>query len=260
MAGQCWPLAVTELVGRVGRLKAYAQTDAATGLTLAARPLAGRAEICAMTPKGDLLAVTSNTGRVYCIHLDKNRYSVLEEAGQTATAATFMARLTRRLYVAFADNSLACYDANTSTQVARLAGSRSTIRSLSVRANSDQLTSATADSIALWEARTLRQQRLMTDAPYGTIQACFSPDEASLVAAAADGTLTLWCAKKQRLLGHFAAPGCAGESGRQRGGSQSGSNACCSPGPCSAFLPPSLRRQGSQQHTCWLQAHDGAFT
>lgn len=251
----------------MGRLWAYKQTTD-TGQTLAVRPLGGRAVLSAMTPKGDLLAVATSTGSVYCLHLENNRYSLLEDAGKQATAATFMARcacrdirsqggkpvepvaphppkhgavksvvppppytvlgndsptthvcclawctrLTRRLYVAFGDGSLAAYDANTSGQLARLSGSRSAIRSLSTRASSDQLASGAADSIALWDAHTLRQQRLVNGAPYGTLQASFSPDEATLVAVAADGTFSAWCAKSQKLMGRFAAPGCAGEA------------------------------------------------
>lgn len=151
----------TELSGKVGRLWHYRQTND-QGMFLAVKPLGtGRCMLSAMTPKGDLLALATSSGSVYCLHLDHNRFSLLEDAERTAVAATFMARTTRRLFVAFNDNSLACYDVNTSAQVARLTGSRSTIQSLSLKANSEQLASASSDSIALWDTRTLRQQRLV---------------------------------------------------------------------------------------------------
>lgn len=161
-AGAMWPACpASELSGRVGRLWQKQNTDE-QGLFLVVKPLApSRCVLSAITPKGDLLALSTSSGSIFCLHLDRNRYVLLETAGRTAVAAAFMARTTRRLFVAFTDNSIACYDAAASVQVARVAGSRSAVHSLCVRAGSEQLASASAEGVALWDAYALRQQHML---------------------------------------------------------------------------------------------------
>jgi len=208
-----YPVSATQLNGQVGRLWQHAHTME-SGMVLAVQ-LLGQARIVlvAIDPQGDALALATSAGSIFCLYLQRNRYTLLDEAGKSPLAATFMARTTRRLFVAFTDHSVACYDVSSSAQLARIAAAACCIVSLATRASSDQLATATVDGIALWNAGSMRQQRLLPGAPHGTVQVSFSADETTLVAATSSGTFTMWDAKRQRLIGQFSARGCVDAPG-----------------------------------------------
>jgi len=213
---------VVDLRGKVGSLPAPLQPDT-DGLLLRARALPEsrnksssslattprpRFSACALTERGDSLALVSDAGQVFVLQLEphRRRFVQLDALDGPGAAATWMARDRRLLFVAQRDGGVRCYDLATRASAATLVGNRARVRSLSVRVGSEQLAAASADGVVLWALGSLQRRRLLGAAPYGTIQAGYSPDERTLVAAAADGTFTLWAAKSMQPVGSFTLP------------------------------------------------------
>ncbi|GBF94025.1 hypothetical protein Rsub_07293 [Raphidocelis subcapitata] len=203
----------------------------------------------ALTARGDSLALTTDAGQVFVLQPQQRRFVQLDPlgggAGGGATAAAFMARDRRLLFVAARDGGVRCYDLATRA-FATLPGCRAPPRSLSVRAGAEQLAAAAPDGVCCWRLDTLQRSRLLDGAaPYGVLQAHYSPDEHTLVAAAADGSFTVWSAKSLRPLGSFRlprrpAPGAApdGAAGEQPAAAAAGAPVGLFPG-CFAITPDS---------------------
>lgn len=198
-----------ELVGRVGRLTGqHPATE--QGLTLSLRVLSGRGQgvqrvtACALT--ADTVGLATKQGDVYAVHLTKQRYVCLDTLQSACTSATFMTRLSRRLFVGCADGGIQCYDVSTNLHLAQLAGHRTAVGCLSTKSDTEQLLSASADAVLLWDMATFRQRRMLGEAPYGSSQAAFSPAGSLLAAASPAGTITLWDTKHLRELGRLQAP------------------------------------------------------
>lgn len=201
--------ATAELVGRVGRLNGQ-HPPTEHGLTLTVRVLPGsgqgtqRVAACALT--ADTLGLATHQGHVYAVHLSKQRYVCLDTLPAACTASAFMTRLSRRLYVGCADGGIHCYDVATSSRLAQLPGHRTAVMSLSTKSDTEQLLSASADAVLLWDMATFRQHRMLGSAPYGSSQAAFSPAGHLLAAATAAGTITLWDTRSLRELGQLQSP------------------------------------------------------
>jgi WD40 repeat protein len=198
-----------ELVGRVGRLTGQ-HPPTQQGLILSVRVLPGRGHgvqrVTACALAADTLGLATQQGDVYAIHLSKNRFVCLDNLQSSCTSAAFMTRLSRRLFVGCADGDIHCYDVSTSSRLAQLPGHRTSIGCLSTKSDTEQLLSASADAVLLWDMATFRQRRMLGEAPYGSSQAAFSPAGALLAAASPGGTITLWDTKHLRQLGHLQAP------------------------------------------------------
>jgi hypothetical protein len=177
----------------------------------APRPLAGapRFTALALTDGGGSLALATDGGQVFVLEPQRRRFVQLDALDGPASAAAWVARDRRLLFLAQAGGGVRCYDL-ASRAFATLAGARGRVRSLSVRAGGgpggEQLAAAAADGVALWRLDTLQLRRLLGAAPYGVLQAAFAPDEATLVVAAADGAFSLWGASTLRPLGGFRLP------------------------------------------------------
>lgn len=192
-----------ELVGRVGRLTGqHPATE--QGLTLSVRVLSGRVTACALT--ADTLGLATQQGNVYAVHLTKQRYVCLDTLQSACTSAAFMTRVSRRLFVGCADGSIQCYDVSTSSHLAQLPGHRTAVGCLSTKSDTEQLLSASADAVLLWDMATFRQRRMLGEAPYGSSQAAFSPAGNLLAAASPAGSITLWDTKHLRELGRLQTP------------------------------------------------------
>lgn len=197
-----------ELLGRVGRLTGQ-HPPTEHGLTLTLRVLPGqgrgvqRVAACALT--ADTVGVATQEGTVYAVHLSKQRFVCLDTLDAACTSAAFMTRLSRRLFVGCADGTIQCYDVSTSSQLSQLPGHRSAVGSLSTKSDTEQLLSASADAVLLWDMATFRQRRMLGDAPYGSSLAAFSP-AGNLLAAASAGSITVWDAKQLLELARLPAP------------------------------------------------------
>lgn len=205
---------VTELLGKVGRLREQQPPDV-HGLTLAikvvssstTRAVPQRCTACALTPDAGALGVVTEGGRVYALHLNKQRYTLLDNLESTGTAAVFMARLSRRLFVGCSNGDIHCFDiSSSSSRLAKLPGHRTTIVALSSKSDTEQLLSASADAVLLWDMQTFRQRRMLSGAPYGSSQAAFSPPGNIMAAASAAGNITLWNTRELRELGRLSTP------------------------------------------------------
>lgn len=173
-----------DLSGKVGSLP-VAPKPSSDGLILKVKALPeGRVKgaqppeqlrftACALTDRGDSLALATDAGHVYVLQLEphRKRFTQLDPLDGPATAATWKARDRRLLFVAQPDGGVRCYDL-ASRAFATLCGNRTRARSLSVRVGSEQLAAASAEGVVLWELDTLRRQRLMDATPYGTLQVC----------------------------------------------------------------------------------------
>jgi hypothetical protein len=126
---------------------------------------------CALTPGGGSLALATGDGRVFVLQLEphRRRFTQLEPLAGPGAAAAWMARDRRLLFVAQHTGGVRCYDL-ASRACATLAGNRARVRSLTVRCGGEQLAAASADGIVLWDLRTLQRRRLLSAAPYGTLQ------------------------------------------------------------------------------------------
>lgn len=181
------------------------------GLTLTVRVLPGhgqgvqRVAACAMA--ADTVGLATHQGKVYAVHLSKQRYVCLDTLQPSAapTSAAFMTRLSRRLFVGCADGTIQCYDVSTSSHLSQLPGHRTAVGSLSCKSDTEQLLSASADAVLLWDMATFRQHRMLGDAPYGSSQAAFSP-AGNLLAAASAGAIVVWDAKQLRELCRLQTP------------------------------------------------------
>lgn len=198
-----------ELVGRVGRLTGQ-HPATQEGLTLSVRVLPGRGQgvqlvtACALT--ADTLGLATQQGEVYAVHLSKQRYVCLDSLQSPCTSASFMTRLSRRLFVGCADGVVQCYDVSASSRLAQLPGHRTAVVCLSTKSDTEQLLSASADAVLLWDMATFRQRRMLGEAPYGSSQAVFSPAGNLLAAATPSGSITLWDSKHLRELGRLQTP------------------------------------------------------
>lgn len=198
-----------ELVGRVGRLTGqHPATE--QGLTLSVRVLPGRGQgvqrVTACALAADTLGLATQQGDVYAVHLSKQRFVCLDNLQSSCTSAAFMTRLSRRLFVGCADGDIQCYDVSTSSRLAQLPGHRTAVGCLSTKSDTEQLLSASADAVLLWDMTTFRQRRMLGEAPYGSSQAAFSPAGTLLAAASPGGTITLWDTKHFRQIGRIQAP------------------------------------------------------
>ncbi|KAI8465354.1 MAG: hypothetical protein J3K34DRAFT_461431 [Monoraphidium minutum] len=176
------------------------------------RATCGRFTACALTSAGGAaLALCTDAGGVYVLQLDahRRRYAQLDPLDGAGATASWMARDRRLLFVAQPAGGVRAYDLATRA-FATLSGNRARVRALSVRAAGEQLAAASADGVVLWDLATLQRRRLLSAAPYGTLQAAYTQDERTLVVAAADGAFTLWDAKRMRPLGGFSLPRRAG--------------------------------------------------
>jgi WD40 repeat protein len=198
-----------ELVGRVGRLTGqHPATE--EGLILSVRVLPGRGQgvqrvtACALT--ADTLGLATQQGEVYAVHLSKQRYVCLDSLQSPCTSAAFMTRLSRRLFVGCADGAVQCYDVSASSRLAQLPGHRTAVACLSTKSDTEQLLSASADAVLLWDMATFKQRRMLGEAPYGSSKAVFSPPGNLLAAATPSGSITLWDSKHLRELGRLQTP------------------------------------------------------
>ncbi|KAF6262582.1 WD40-repeat-containing domain protein [Scenedesmus sp. NREL 46B-D3] len=195
-----------ELVGKVGRLQ-LPQPANEHGLTLTAKVLSGgstkgppqRCTACALTPDGETLGLATDSGAVYALHLNKQRYALLDTLASPGTAAVFMARLSRRLFVGCRSGEIHCFDiSSSSARLAKLPGHRAAVASLSTKSDTEQLLSASADAVLVWDMQTFRQRRMLSGAPYGSSVAAFSPPGNLTAAAAASGDLVVWSTRELR--------------------------------------------------------------
>ena len=198
-----------ELAGHVGRLTGqHPPTEHGLTLTLRVLPDRGqgiqRVAACALT--ADTLGLVTQQGGVYAVHLARQRYVCLDKLPTACTAAAFMTRISRRLFVGCADGAICCYDVSTSSRLAQLPGHRTAVSSLSTKPDTEQLLSASADAVLLWDMATFRQRRMLGSAPYGSSQAAFSPAGNLCAAATPTGTVTLWDAKNLRELAQLQTP------------------------------------------------------
>lgn len=202
-----------ELVGNLGRLRGQHPPDE-NGLTLVIRVIAGsprrvnatqRCTACALT--ADALGLVTDSGAVYAVQLKQQRYKCLDVLNAAGTAAAFMTRLSRRLFVGCDDGEIYCYDYSSNSRLARLPGHRTQISSLSIKSDTEQLLSASTDAVLLWDMQTFRQRRMLSSAPYGSSQAVFSAAGNILAAAAGSaGYITIWHAKSLHELCRLAVP------------------------------------------------------
>jgi hypothetical protein len=148
-----------EVVGKVGKLQ-LTQPANEHGLKLTVRVLSGgstkaapqRCTACALTPDGDALGIVTDSGAVYALHLNKQRYVLLDTLPSAGTAAVFMARLSRRLFVGCSSGDIHCFDiSSSSARLAKLRGHRAAVSSLSSKSDTEQLLSASADAVLLWD-------------------------------------------------------------------------------------------------------------
>lgn len=209
-----------ELVGRVGRLTGQ-HPPTEQGLTLTLRALPGqrgvtaqRITACALT--ADTLGVITQQGDVYAVHLTRQRYVCLDTRPGAGTSAAFMTRLSRRLFVGCSDGSIQCFDVSTSSRLAQLPGHRTAVTSLSTKPDTEQLLSASADAVLLWDMATFRQRRMLGAAPYGSSVAAFSPEGNLLAAATPAGSITIWDTKHLRELTQLQTPKAASHQQPQR--------------------------------------------
>jgi WD40 repeat protein len=148
-----------EVVGKVGKLQ-LPQPANEHGLKLTVRVLSGgstkatpqRCTACALTPNADALGIVTDSGAVYALHLNKQRYVLLDTLPSAGTAAVFMARLSRRLFVGCSSGDIHCFDiSSSSARLAKLPGHRAAVASLSSKSDTEQLLSASADAVLLWD-------------------------------------------------------------------------------------------------------------
>lgn len=201
--------ATAELVGRVGRLAAlHPPTEHGLTLTLRVLPAQGTGTqtvtACALT--ADTLALATQQGCVYAVHLTRQRYVCLDVLPAACTATAFMTRISRRLFVGCADGAVHCYDVSTSSRLAQLPGHRAAVMSLSTKPDTEQLLSASADTVLLWDMATFRQRRVLGSARYGSSQAAFTPAGNLCAAATTAGAITVWDAKSLRELAQLHTP------------------------------------------------------
>ena len=130
-----------ELHGKVGSLP-LPQPDG-DGLLLRARALPERGArrhtaapprftALALTDSGASLALTTEAGQVFVLELQRRRFVQLDGLDGAATAAAWVARDRRLLFLAQAGGSVRCYDL-ASRAFATLSGARGRVRSLSAR-------------------------------------------------------------------------------------------------------------------------------
>jgi WD40 repeat protein len=118
-----------------------------------------RCTACAFAPDADALGLVTDSGAVYALHLNKQRYTLLDTLPSAGTAAAFMARLSRRLFVGCSSGDIHCFDiSSSSARLAKLPGHRAAVASLSTKSDTEQLLSASADAVLLWDMQ-VRQCR-----------------------------------------------------------------------------------------------------
>eukprot|EP00775_Hariotina_reticulata_P010320 gene10320-10477_t len=117
-----------------------------------------------------------------------------------------MARRSRRLFVGCTDGEIHCYDIASSSRLAKLPGHRAAVMSLSTKPDTEQLLSASADAVYLWDMVQYRQRRMLGSAPYGSSQAVFSPAGNLIAAASPAGQVMLWNAKSLHQILDFELP------------------------------------------------------
>lgn len=148
-----------ELVGKVGRLQ-QPQSPNEHGLVLTVRVLSSgsnkaapqRCTACAFAPDADALGLVTDCGAVYALHLNKQRYTLLDTLPSAGTSAAFMARLSRRLFVGCSSGDIHCFNISSSNaRLAKLPGHRAAVASLSTKSDTEQLLSASADAVLLWD-------------------------------------------------------------------------------------------------------------
>jgi len=77
---------------------------------------------------------------------------------------------------------------------------------LSTKPDTEQLLSASADAVYLWDMVQYRQRRMLGSAPYGSSQAVFSPAGNLIAAASPAGQVLLWNAKSLHQILDFELP------------------------------------------------------
>ncbi|XP_067054665.1 TBC1 domain family member 31-like isoform X2 [Acropora muricata] len=141
----------------------------------------------AFNTTGEAFAAGDHQGNIFVFDLGKNR------TGTPCTAISFCLRRKNEVLVAFADNSLRCYDTESHELVSWMRGEDSSIHSISIHA-SGRYALTSANSVAqLWDLDTFSRKRTLNGAQtVGIQQVLFLPLSNSIVTCFKDDSLFVW--------------------------------------------------------------------
>ncbi|XP_015780139.1 PREDICTED: TBC1 domain family member 31-like [Acropora digitifera] len=147
----------------------------------------------AFNTTGEAFAAGDHQGNIFVFDLGKNRFSLIHRTGTPCTAISFCLRRKNEVLVAFADNSLRCYDTESHELVSWMKGEDSSIHSISIHA-SGRYALTSANSVAqLWDLDTFSRKRTLNGAQtVGIQQVLFLPLSNSIVTCFKDDSLFVW--------------------------------------------------------------------
>ncbi|XP_068723216.1 TBC1 domain family member 31-like [Montipora capricornis] len=142
---------------------------------------------------GEAFAAGDHLGNIFVFDLGKNRFSLIHKAGTPCTAISFCLRRKNELLVAFADNSLRCYDTESHELVSWMKGDDSSIHSISVHAFGRYALTSSNSVAQLWDLDTFSRKRTLNGAQtVGIQQVLFLPLSNAIVTCFKDDSLFVW--------------------------------------------------------------------
>ncbi|XP_035828505.1 TBC1 domain family member 31 isoform X2 [Aplysia californica] len=142
---------------------------------------------------GDCFLAGDHQGHIYHFDLSRNRFNLVQKAGQPSTAFAFTLHHKSEFLVGLGDYSLKCFDTDKQELVAWMKGHESAIHSISVHMNGRYAVTTSAETTHLWDLDTFQKKhKLNIKEDVGLLQAFFLPNSDTIMTCFRDDTVFAW--------------------------------------------------------------------
>jgi WD40 repeat protein len=140
---------------------------------------------------GERVAACDRSGNLLLFDLSSQRYRRVRNMTVEGTQVAFSARFEDGLYVALADATARCYNAQTGDMVVSLAGHRSEVTALAQSGDGSSLLTVSSDVALVWGTGDWTRKRSL-GSPAGIAHAAIAASAGHLAVAFRDDTIYVW--------------------------------------------------------------------
>eukprot|EP00899_Mesostigma_viride_P015242 jgi/Mesvir1/23719/Mv18665-RA.2 len=176
--------------------------------------LASLFHVASVSPAGDVIIALDSRGAIMAFHLRQNRFSVVARTGARGAALAFHPRRRHELFVACADNRVACFHVLSGALLFSVCGDhQAPITSVAVQPVSGaSLLTCSRDVVTLWDLQDVPKHRVLRGGPGALVAAKYTPSGSAVVALFDDDSFSFWDAKSLLPVGTLSKPVVAGSA------------------------------------------------